>query len=79
MIGSLTNTSVDDLRAFIVLDSAAGRASSLDGDDDLHGLLISNLAEDNMAAVQPVGHGGGDEELRAVAADRALLTFVVNQ
>jgi hypothetical protein len=51
-----------------VLDGTAGRAASLNGLDDGDGLGVSDLAEDDVAAVQPGGHDGGDEELGAVAA-----------
>jgi hypothetical protein len=51
-----------------VLDGTAGRAASLNGLDDGDGLGVSDLAEDDVAAVEPRGDDGGDEELGAVAA-----------
>jgi len=50
-----------------VLDGTAGGAASLDGLDDGDGLSVSDLAEDDVAAVEPRGDDGGDEELGAVA------------
>ena len=52
----------------LVLDSTAAGASSLTSLDDVEGLLVSDLAEDDVSAVEPRGDDGGDEELRAVAA-----------
>merc|ERR1711879_967243 len=49
-----------------VLDGTAGGAASLDGLDDTDGLGVSDLAEDDVAAVEPRGDDGGDEELGAV-------------
>ncbi len=50
-----------------VVDGAGSGASSLESLDDLHRLLVRNLAEDDVAAVEPRGLDGGDEELGAVA------------
>lgn len=50
-----------------VLDSTAAGASSLKGPDDVHGLGVGHLAEDDVATVEPGGDDGGDEELGAVA------------
>lgn len=63
----LLSTRVDNGGALVVLDSAALRASSLESHDNVHGLLVSNLTEDNVAAVEPRGDNGGDKELRAIA------------
>ena len=41
-------------------------AEGLDGLDDLHRLVVGDLAEDDVLAVQPARHDGGDEKLRAV-------------
>lgn len=46
---------------------AGAGASGLESPDNVHGLLISNLAEDDVLAIQPGGDNGGDEELGAVA------------
>lgn len=51
-------------------DSTSGGASLLNGHDGVQGLLVSDLAEDNVLAVQPLSLDGGDEELRAVAVLR---------
>ena len=55
-------------RAVLVLDSAAAGAAGLDALDDGVGLgvAVGDLAEDDVAAVEPGGHDGGDEELGAV-------------
>lgn len=47
----------------------------LDFMDDLQGLVVSNLAEDDVLAVQPRGGDSGDEELRSVAV---VLLVLVN-
>lgn len=69
---SLQDTAVDNGGAGLVLDLAVITAGGLEGLDDSHGLLVGNLAEDDVAAVQPGGDDGGDEELGAVAVDEAL-------
>ena len=51
-----------------VLDGTAGGAAGLDGLDDGDRLGVRDLAEDDVAAVEPRGDDGGDEELGAVAA-----------
>ena len=58
-----------------MLNSAARGASTFNGVDDVHGSLVSNLAEDDVATVQPVGHGNSDEELGAVARSETLLVI----
>lgn len=50
-------------------DSTGARAERLDLLDDLEGGIVGNLAEDDVLAIEPRGHNGGDEELGAVAAD----------
>lgn len=65
------------------LDGTRAGTASLDGLDDGHGGDVTggDLAEDDVAAVEPAGHDGGDEELRAVAVREvslhALLVFNV--
>lgn len=54
---------LDDSRTCFIIDGAGLGPGSLNGLDDVHGLLISNLTKDHMAAVQPVSSHGGDEEL----------------
>jgi hypothetical protein len=63
----LSLTRLDDRGLLAELDGAGRRANSLEGLDNLHGLLISDLAEDDVAAIEPRGDNGGDEELGAVA------------
>lgn len=70
ILSCLLLTAVDDGGALVVLDSTAVRASCLKSPDDIHGLLVSNLAEDDVASVEPRGNDGGDEELGAVAVKR---------
>ena len=79
---SLQLARLDNGGALAVLDSAAARASGLDGLDNVHGLLVSDLAEDDVATVEPRGDDGGDEELGAIAAedvrrDQQALRYVV--
>jgi hypothetical protein len=49
-----------------VLDLASVAAGSLDRLDNPHGILISNLAKDDVLAIEPGGDDSGDEELGAV-------------
>ena len=51
-------------------DGTTAGASSLEGLDDLHRVIINDLAEDDVAAVEPASLHGRDEELRAVAVKR---------
>lgn len=67
---SLQLARLDNGGTLAVLDSAAARASGLNGLDNVHGLLVSDLAEDDVATVEPRGDDGGDEELGAVAAEK---------
>jgi hypothetical protein len=61
----------------VVLDGARVATAGLDGLDDALRLdiVIGDLAEDDVLAVQPRGHDSGDEELRAVAV-RLLAKFL---
>jgi len=61
-------TANDSRRAVPVLDRAAAGTASLDALDNADGLEVArhDLAEDDMAAVEPGGDDGGDEELGAV-------------
>ena len=56
---------LDDGGGALVLDRARVAAALLDGADNALGLnvVIGNLAEDDVLAVQPRGDDGGDEEL----------------
>jgi len=66
------STAVDDGRLDLVLDLTGTRASRLEFFDDVQALLISNLAEDDVLAIQPGGNDGGDEELRAVGVGTSI-------
>ena len=54
------------------MDLSAAGASSLKRLDDVEGLLISNLAEDDVLTIEPAGDDGGDEELRSIAEERCI-------
>jgi len=56
----------DDGGLLWVLDGAAAGAYCLEGLDDLEGLIISDLTENDVAAIEPRGLDSGNEELRAV-------------
>jgi len=55
------------------LDLAASTASSLESLDDVQGLFIGDLAEDDVLAIEPAGDDGSNEELRAVAVGDGWL------
>jgi hypothetical protein len=59
-------TRVVDSWLCAVLDLASVAASSLDRFDNPHALVVSDLAEDNVLAVQPGCNDSCDEELGAV-------------
>jgi hypothetical protein len=63
----LAGTAVDNGGLELVFDLAGTRASGLELFDDLQALVVCNLAEDDVLAIEPGGDHGGDEELRAVA------------
>lgn len=65
-------TRVDNGRLLGVLDAARLGANGLKSLDDLHAGIVGDLAEDDVAAVEPRGGDGGHEELRAVAARRTM-------
>jgi hypothetical protein len=62
-------TGVDNGGTLLVLDGTTAGASSLKSPDDVHGLLVSDLAENDVAAVEPRGDNSGDEKLRTVAGN----------
>jgi hypothetical protein len=64
---NLQDTGFNNGRLLVVIDLTATAASGLKSLDDHQRLLISNLTEDDMLAIEPAGDNGGDEELRAVA------------
>jgi len=65
----LVTTAVLDGGLGVGADRAGGRTESLDLLDDIHGLIISDLAEDDVLTIEPRGDNGGDEELGAVAEE----------
>lgn len=58
---------VDDSGLLAELDLARGGTGGLESADNLLGLLVGDLAEDDVAAIEPLSLDSGDEELRAVA------------
>lgn len=75
----LLDTGLDDgWGSATVLDGTGRAAASLDGLDDAlgGGIIVRDLAEDDVAAVEPAGDDGGDEELGAVAGNCNVSGFV---
>lgn len=70
---SLESTGLDDGRTFAVLNGTAAGASSLKSLDNFERRFVSDLAEDDVATVQPRGDDGSDKELRAVAIENRLV------
>jgi uncharacterized small protein (DUF1192 family) len=68
----LVTTGVDDGGLGVGTDRAGGGAEGLDSQDVLFGLGISDLAEDDVLAIEPRGDSGGDEELRAVGVGASV-------
>lgn len=66
---NLQLTGVDDGGLDVGADGTGVAAESLDLLDDLEGSVVSDLTEDDVLAVEPRGHNGGDEELGAVAVN----------
>ena len=64
----LQSTRVDHGGALLELDGAGAGTSGLKSLNNIQGLLVGDLTEDDVAAIQPGGNDGGDEELGAVAA-----------
>jgi hypothetical protein len=54
------------------LNLARSGSGSLKSLDNIQGLLISDLAEDDVLTIEPAGDNGGDEELGTVA-ERLLV------
>ena len=67
---NLLSAAVDNGGSLGVLDVTTGVTSGLDSHDNIHRGLVSNLAENGVALVEPRSSGGGDEELGAVAVRR---------
>jgi len=57
---------LDDGGLLVVVDFAASGTGGLESLDDVQGGVVSDLAEDDVLAIEPGGDDGGDEELRAV-------------
>tara|TARA_R110002060_G_scaffold2326_16_gene4001 strand:- start:756 stop:1001 length:246 start_codon:yes stop_codon:yes gene_type:complete len=66
---NLQDTRLDDGWLLVVVDLSAAGSGSLESLDDSQGLLISDLTEDNVLAIEPAGDNGGNEELGAVAIE----------
>ena len=62
------NRGDDDVLDRAVLEAGLNALNSV---NDLLGCLVSDLTEDGVAAVQPGGLNGGDEELGTLPAGRA--------
>ena len=65
---SLSPTLHNSRRPILIFDRTAGRPTRLNALHDAYAVLVAvgHLAEDDMAAVEPGGDDGGDEELGAV-------------
>ena len=61
------------------VDRATAATKGLDLRNGLPRLLIGNLAEDNMLAIEPRGHNGGDEELGAVPIGKLSASVLVGK
>ena len=68
----LVATAVDDGGLDSGAEGAGGGTESLDLLDNVHGLGISDLAEDDVLAIEPRGDNGGDEELGAVGVGASV-------
>lgn len=64
---SLQDTAVLDSGLGAGLDSTGSATNRLEGLDDLHGLVVTDLTENDVLSIEPAGDDSGDEELRAVA------------
>jgi hypothetical protein len=62
----LQRTRVIDGWWCVILDLAGVAASGLNGLNNPHALFVSNLAEDDVLAIQPGSDNGCNEELGAV-------------
>lgn len=73
---SLELTAVNDGGLLVVLDGTGAGASGLKSLDNAHRLVVGDLAENDVAAVQPGSLDGGHEELGAVAAKESVLALL---
>jgi hypothetical protein len=72
LLTHLQLTTVNDGRLDVGADGTGAAAKGLNLPDNLHGIVVSDLTEDNVLAIEPRGHNGGDEELGAVATWRSV-------
>ena len=77
-ISHLCLTSTSDGRHLRVRDLAGAATAGLDGLDDPQGLIVGDLAEDDVLAVEPAGDDGGDEELGTVAVGSKMCQPIVS-
>jgi hypothetical protein len=75
-LSCLLATAADDGGLDAGADRAGGAAESLDGLNDGHGLVVSDLTENDVLAIEPRGDNGGDEELGAVAKKGKMLILL---
>lgn len=65
--GRLKDTRLNNRWLLAVVDLAGTGASGLESFNDVQGLLVSDLAEDDVLAIKPAGDDGSNKELGAVA------------
>jgi hypothetical protein len=66
---NLQLSSLDNGRLLVECNLTAATASGLKGLDDGQRFIVSDLAEDDVLAIEPAGDHGGDEELGSVAIE----------
>jgi len=71
-VSSLVLTTVHNGGLLAVLHGARGATGSLESTDHTLGLLVGDLAEDDVAAIEPLSLDSGDEELRAVGVGASV-------
>ena len=59
---------IDNGGLLVILDAAARGAGGFESLDNPHRLLVGDLTENDVLAIEPRGHDSSDEELGAVAA-----------
>lgn len=65
----LQDTRLDDGWLLVIVDLAASASCSLKSFNDGQGFRISDLAEDDVLAIEPAGNDGGNEKLGTVAVE----------
>ena len=65
----LAGTTINDGGLEVELHLSGTTASALEILHNFQGILICNLAKDDVLAIEPGGDDGGDEELRAIAVE----------